>query len=283
MSIFDLLHPDDLEHTRAGFELTQVGQPALRFVNRYRCKDGRYRWISWIGIPEEGYVYCTGRDVTAERDAEIELAAAQEALRHSQKMDAIGQLTGGIAHDFNNLLTGIIGSLDIVRRRMASGRLEEISHFMDAASTSAQKAGALTHRLLAFARRQPLDIRPNNINRLVDGMEDLLRRTLGEHIELERSLSAELWTALTDANQLESAVLTVAKRSSAGRVGYAVSDVGEVRLVSSTAGGTAARRNVRFGQFRPAAICSASRGARRSLVLAGAHKILALLSFNGAE
>jgi PAS domain S-box-containing protein len=210
MSIFDLLHPDDLEHTRAGFELTQVGQPALRFVNRYRCKDGRYRWISWIGIPEEGYVYCTGRDVTAEREAEIELAAAQEALRHSQKMDAIGQLTGGIAHDFNNLLTGIIGSLDIIRRRLAAGRLEEISRFMDAASTSAQKAGALTHRLLAFARRQPLDIRPNNINRLVGSMEDLLHRTLGEHIELECLLSAELWTALTDANQLESAVLNLA-------------------------------------------------------------------------
>ena len=210
MSIFDLLHPDDLEHTRAGFELTQVGQPALRFANRYRCKDGSYRWISWIGIPEDGYVYCTGRDITAERVAETELAAAREALRQSQKMEAIGQLTGGIAHDFNNLLTGIIGSLDIVRRRMASGRPEEIPRFMDAASTSAQRAGALTHRLLAFARRQSLDIRPNNINRLVDSMEDLLHRSLGEHIELECSLSAELWTAFTDANQLESAVLNLA-------------------------------------------------------------------------
>ena len=209
-SIFDLLHPEDLEHTRAGFELTQVGQPALRFANRYRCKDGSYRWISWIGIPEEGYVYCTGRDITAEREAEIELAAAQEALRQSHKMEAIGQLTGGIAHDFNNLLTGIIGSLDIIRRRMAKDRLDEIPRFMDAASTSAQRAAALTHRLLAFARRQSLDIRPNDVNQLVANMEDLLHRTLGEHVELECSLSADLWTAFTDANQLESALLNLA-------------------------------------------------------------------------
>ena len=210
MSIFELLHPDDLEHTRAGFELTQVGQPALRFANRYRCKDGSYRWISWIGIPEDGYVYCTGRDVTAERAAEVELAAAQEALRQSQKMEAIGQLSGGIAHDFNNLLTGIIGSLDIVRTRIAADRLEEIPRFMDAATAAAQRAGALTHRLLAFARRQSLDMRPNEINRLVANMEDLLNRTLGEHVELKCSLAPDLWPAFTDANQLESAVLNLA-------------------------------------------------------------------------
>jgi PAS domain S-box-containing protein len=210
MSIFDLLHPDDLEHTRAGFELTQVGQPALRFENRYRCKDGSYRRISWVGIPEDGYVYCTGRDVTAERAAEAELAAAQEALRQSQKMEAVGQLTGGIAHDFNNLLTGILGSLHIIRRRIDGGRLDEIPRFMDAAEASAQRAGALTHRLLAFARRQSLDIRPNDINRLVSEMEDLLRRSLGERVELDCVLSVELWTAFTDANQFENAVLNLA-------------------------------------------------------------------------
>jgi PAS domain S-box-containing protein len=81
MSIFELLHPDDVEHTRAGFELTLVGQPALRFVNRYRCKNGGYRWISWVGIKEHDFVYCTGRDITAEKMAEIELATAQVALR----------------------------------------------------------------------------------------------------------------------------------------------------------------------------------------------------------
>jgi PAS domain S-box-containing protein len=210
MSIFELLHPDDVEHTRAGFELTLVGQPAIRFVNRYRCKDGSYRWISWVGIQEDDFVYCTGRDITAERAAEIELAAAQDALRHSQKMEAIGQLTGGIAHDFNNLLTGIIGSLDIVRKRIAANRTDEIDRFMDAASTSAQRAAALTHRLLAFARRQSLDTRPNDVNRLVASMEDLLDRTLGERIEMKCTLAGDLWTAFIDANQLENAVLNLA-------------------------------------------------------------------------
>jgi PAS domain S-box-containing protein len=209
-SIFELLHPDDLEHTRAGFELTQVGQPAIRFANRYRCKDGSYRWISWVGIPEDGFVYCTGRDITAERAAEVELAAAQEALRQSQKMETIGHLTGGIAHDFNNLLTGILGALDLARRRLAADRLDDIPRFMDAASTSALRAAGLTHRLLAFARRQSLDTRPSDINRLIAGMEDLLRRTLGEQIELHSTLDANLWTAFIDANQLESAVLNLA-------------------------------------------------------------------------
>ncbi len=214
MSIFELLHPDDLEHTRAGFELTLADQPALRFVNRYRCKDGGYRWISWIGIQEDGFVYCTGRDITAEKLAEIELASAQEALRQSQKMEAIGHLTGGIAHDFNNLLTGIIGSLDLVRRRMATGtRLDDIPRFMDAATLSAHRAAALTHRLLAFARRQPLDPRPNDVNRLIASIQDLLHRTLGEPIQLHARLADNLWNAFTDANQLENAILNLAINS----------------------------------------------------------------------
>ena len=210
MSIFELLHPDDVEHTRAGFELTLVGQPAIRFVNRYRCKDGSYRYISWVGIQEDGYVYCTGRDITAEREAEIELAKAQDALRQAQKVEAIGQLTGGIAHDFNNLLTGIIGSLGLVRRRMATNNLDDIPRLMDAASAAALRAATLTHRLLAFGRRQSLDTRPNDVNRIVTGVEDLLQRTMGERIDMVCKLSDDLWTASTDANQLESALLNLA-------------------------------------------------------------------------
>jgi PAS domain S-box-containing protein len=210
MSIFELLHPEDREHTRAGFELTQVGEPAIGFVNRYRCKDGSYRYISWVGIPDEGYVYCTGRDVTAERAAQSDLIAAQEALRQAHKMEAVGQLTGGIAHDFNNLLTGILGSLALVRRRLESNRTTDVPRLLDAATTSAQRAAALTHRLLAFARRQSLDIRPNDVNRLVRSIQDLLNRTLGERIELRCLLAEGLWPALTDSNQLESALLNLA-------------------------------------------------------------------------
>jgi PAS domain S-box-containing protein len=141
---------------------------------------------------------------TRERDR------VEEALRQSQKMDALGQLTGGIAHDFNNLLTGIIGSLDIVRRRMGDGRSADIPRFMDAASASAQRAAALTHRLLAFARRQSLDTRPSDVNALVLGMEDLLHRTLGEQVSLRTELAEALWPALADDNQLENAILNLA-------------------------------------------------------------------------
>ncbi len=135
---------------------------------------------------------------------------AEEQLRQSQKMEAIGQLTGGIAHDFNNLLTGITGSLDIIRRRLASGRTDDIDRFMDGASTSAFRAAALTQRLLAFSRRQSLHTKSCDANALVTGMDDMLRRSLGEQVRLETHLDAGLWPALADANQIENAILNLA-------------------------------------------------------------------------
>jgi signal transduction histidine kinase len=134
---------------------------------------------------------------------------AEAQLRQSQKMEAIGQLTGGIAHDFNNLLTGITGSLDIIRRRLSSGRTDDIERFMDGASTSALRAAALTQRLLAFSRRQSLHTQSCDGNALVAGMDDLLRRSLGEQVRLEVALDPELWPILADANQIENAVLNL--------------------------------------------------------------------------
>ncbi|MFO2463078.1 response regulator [Pseudomonas sp. 15FMM2] len=139
----------------------------------------------------------------------FERERAEDALRHAQKMEAVGQLTGGIAHDFNNMLTGIIGSLDLMQRYIAAGRSEEIGRFTDAAVSSAHRAAALTHRLLAFSRRQSLDRRPIDPNQLVTSLEELFRRTKGAHIELMVQLGSDIWPVNTDASQLENALLNL--------------------------------------------------------------------------
>ena len=139
-----------------------------------------------------------------------ERGRVEEALRHAHKMEAVGQLTGGIAHDFNNLLGGIIGSLELMQRHIAAGHTDGLERYTSGAVTSAQRAAVLTQRLLAFARRQPLNPRLVEANRLVAGMEDLLRRTLGPGIAFEMVLGGGLWPTLCDPNQLENAILNLA-------------------------------------------------------------------------
>jgi len=138
-----------------------------------------------------------------------QLRSNEEALRQSQKMEAVGQLTGGIAHDFNNMLTGIIGSLELLRRRVSRGKLDDLDSLIDLGVTSANRAAGLTHRLLAFSRRQSLDSKPVEINQLVTSMGELLQRSINESIALDMRLSDPLWTAEADPNQLESALLNL--------------------------------------------------------------------------
>ncbi|MCU7247528.1 response regulator [Pseudomonas koreensis] len=133
----------------------------------------------------------------------------EEALRQSQKMEAVGQLTGGIAHDFNNMLTGIIGSLELLRRRLARGRTDDLDSLIDLGVTSANRAAGLTHRLLAFSRRQSLDSKAVQMNTLVLSMGELLQRSLNESIRLDMQLDDNLWVAEADPNQLESALLNL--------------------------------------------------------------------------
>jgi PAS domain S-box-containing protein len=204
----ELVHPEDRGATVSAFEMLQRGEPVLRFENRYRTKNGDHRWISWVAVPEGDSIYCSGRDVSAVKAQEAELADAQEVLRQSQKLDAMGQLTGGVAHDFNNLLTPIIGSLDmLVRRGVGSDRERRL---IDGALQSAERAKTLVQRLLAFARRQPLQPKAIDIRSLVTDMADLIASTSGPRIGVRMALSENLPPALADPNQLEMAVLNLA-------------------------------------------------------------------------
>src|SRR5271165_1530121 len=163
----------------------------------------------------------TLKRLVGERTSELEAANAalrlemeqrketEEALRQSQKMEAVGQLTGGLAHDFNNLLTAIVGSLEMIKVRVAQGRSCELERFLSAAHEGAMRAAALTHRLLAFSRRQTLDPRPTDLNRHVAGMEELIRRTVGPAIDVEVIAEPDLWASLVDQNQLENALLNL--------------------------------------------------------------------------
>jgi hypothetical protein len=205
-----LEHPDDGGVTRSHVKKLSTGETTVRFESRFRHKDGSYRWLSWTGVSDADRIYAVARDVTADKAASERLKATEEALRQSQKMEAVGQLTGGIAHDFNNLLTGIVGSLDLMQTRLDQGRTENVSRYINAAMTSANRAAALTHRLLAFARRQPLIPKSVDANALVVSLEDLLRRTIGERIDLDIAAAAGLWCTLCDPNQLESALLNLA-------------------------------------------------------------------------
>jgi PAS domain S-box-containing protein len=204
------IHPEDLAITLAERKKLELGRMVHHFENRYTKKSGGFVWLSWKAVPDGELIHSVARDVTAEREQAEALQAAEAALRHAQKMEAVGQLTGGIAHDFNNLLQGIVGSLDLVQKRIEQGRYENLSDYAAQARASADRAGALTHRLLAFSRRQPLDPRPVEANPLIAAMEPLLRRTLGELIMLNFELEDDLWLTRCDPYQLDSAILNLA-------------------------------------------------------------------------
>ena len=230
----DVFHPDDQRRAWAVWRHSlNTGDP-YHIEYRLRHRNGQYRWVLGRAQPvrdEEGRIVrwfgtCTdiqdivdAREVLARSREELErqvqlrteqLLQAEEKLRMAHKMEAIGQLTGGIAHDFNNMLQGIVGALDVIRKLEATGRTASIPRFVDMAMSSAQRAGAMTHRLLAFARQQPLAPQQVDLNALLQSLRELVRRTAGESITLELALEPEIWPTRCDANQLESAVLNLA-------------------------------------------------------------------------
>ncbi|PLC50817.1 hybrid sensor histidine kinase/response regulator [Pollutimonas subterranea] len=209
ISFVDLLHPDERHELLEAFERLEKGKPITRFECRYRRKDGQYNWFVWAAAPFNDAYYCIGRDITSQKEAEEELAVARDALRQSEKMEAIGQLTGGIAHDFNNLLAGISGNLEMLEMRLEQGRLSDLDHYISGAQGSARRAAGLTQRLLAFSRRQTLAPKPTDTNRLIADMEDLIRRTVGPDIDVYIVGFEGLWSTLVDPSQLENALLNL--------------------------------------------------------------------------
>ena len=201
------VHPDD----RAALAATMSGglkrSGDLELEYRIRHADGSIRWVLSRGhtYHEDGQpVRRTGVAIDTTRQHQLE-----EQLRQSQKMEAVGQLTGGIAHDFNNLLTGITGSLEMIQNRVAQGRIEAIDRYIAAAQGAAKRAAALTHRLLAFSRRQTLDPKATDVNGLIAGMEELVRRSVGPEVSITVAGAAGLWSTRVDPNQLENALLNL--------------------------------------------------------------------------
>ena len=223
------MHPDDAPPTLAAIENMQgTGQPT-RFENRISTRDGGWKPIEWTVAPEPDGVnfIAIGRDLSHAKAREADLARAQDALRQSQKMEAMGQLTGGVAHDFNNLLTPIVGSLDMLQRRGIGSEREQ--RLIAGAAQSAERARILVQRLLAFARRQPLQAVSVDVATLVAGMADLVESTTGPQIKIVVDIAENLPPARADPNQLEMALLNLSVNAR-----DAMPDGGTLRITAST-------------------------------------------------
>ncbi len=218
-------------------------------------KQGRIRAMVGVttDITEQKAAEQQLRELNGNLEQQVEERTAQvrineEALRQAQKMEAVGQLTGGIAHDFNNMLTGIIGSLELMRRRLSRSQLDDLPKLIDMGISSANRAASLTHRLLAFSRRQSLDSKPVQVNGLVHSMEELLHRSLNESIALHLRLDPQLWIAEADPHQLESALLNLVinARDAMPGVGEVIVETANRHLDESF---TSAQQNLEPGDY----------------------------------
>jgi len=203
-----LQHPDDRDSTQQGREKLKVGVPLRGFENRLRTRDGSYRTIHWTAIPYQNRTYGVGRDVTAEREQAGALVKAEEALRQSQKLEAIGQLTGGVAHDFNNLLTVIRSSVDLLKRPNLAE--ERRTRYIAAISDTVERAAKLTGQLLAFARRQALTPETFAACDSVRMLRDMLGTLTGSRIEVVTELPEHRCFVHADPSQFDTALVNMA-------------------------------------------------------------------------
>jgi len=220
-----LEHPADRRKMRDAVNRLAAPEQTSDFESSFRTRKGDYRVLSWTAINVEGLLYCVARDITEQRRQQEALGKAEDALRQAQKMEAVGQLTGGLAHDFNNLLTGISGALELLQIRISQARYKDVERYISMAQGAASRAAALTHRLLAFSRRQTLDPKATEVNRLISGMTELIKNTVGPGIAVTLVDGPDLWTTLVDPNQLENALLNLCINAR-----DAMSDGGQLRI-----------------------------------------------------
>jgi PAS domain S-box-containing protein len=200
----DIIHPDDLDLTAAIVAKLQQGEPAHQFVIRLLKKDGSVIAFAWSATPhgaDKGTFFTVGRDITEDQRRE-------EALRQSQKMEAVGQLTGGLAHDFNNLLQAVHGNLDLILRRPEDSK--RVARLAENGLKVAERGAKLTAQLLAFSRAQKLELRPTAVAPLLAGMEDILQRSLGPRVQIRLDVGSDELGVLADPTQLEVAILNLA-------------------------------------------------------------------------
>ncbi|MBU4612521.1 PAS domain-containing protein [Achromobacter sp. GG226] len=203
-SLHSIVAPDIPLETCDVLPRVSAGEEVTGFVAQAVCSDGSRRSLTWTATPDRNsdLFLLVGRDMTALHEVEA-------TLRQSQKMEAVGQLTGGLAHDFNNLLAGVSGALELMSVRVRQGRLNEVEKYLVVAQGAAKRAAVLTHRLLAFSRRQTLEPKPTNVNHVVQGMLDMIQRTVGPGVLVEHFASLDVWTAMVDVSQLENALLNL--------------------------------------------------------------------------
>ncbi|WP_426054214.1 PAS domain-containing protein [Janthinobacterium sp. PSPC2-1] len=228
MDFISLVHPDDRMAALQDLSRLAHGAPTLRMENRYRRRDGGYRWISWTAVPAQKLIHAIGRDVTDEKEARLALVRSEQALLQAQKLESIGKLTGGVAHDFNNVLQIISGNLQLLKLTVADN--PQAARRLDSAASAVERGAKLSSQLLAFARRQPLKPLVTDLGRLLRRMHELIRRALGEAVTEETFISDGLWHTLVDPNQMENVLLNMAINArdamdKGGRLTFTLSNV----------------------------------------------------------
>jgi PAS domain S-box-containing protein len=207
MHVSELRHPDDAEKSEAGRMQLAAGVPTVRMENRFRHKDGTWRWLQWTMTEDDGLIYVAGRHVTAEKDQADALARAERQAAHLQKMEAIGQLTGGVAHDFNNLLMIVSGHAQSLKNRLSEAR---DLRAVQAIETAANRGENLTRQLLAFARTLPLDPTVISLPDTVQAIRDVLAGTMHVNIAFSIDVPPDTWPVRVDKSELDLALVNLA-------------------------------------------------------------------------